>query len=88
MKIAFDSSFYKRLSKINDKALLNKVKLVILQAESADSIQQLTNVKKMEGFKTYYRIRVGDYRIGVELKEKTLWFITIANRKDIYKIFP
>jgi mRNA interferase RelE/StbE len=42
----------------------------------------------MEGFKTFYRIRIGDYRVGIELKKDTVWFITIATRKDIYKNSP
>lgn len=88
MKVSFDKSFYKRLQRITDKAILTKVKAAILHAEAATELQQIPHIKKMEGFKSFYRIRVGDYRIGVELRSDTLWFITIANRKDIYKLFP
>ena len=84
MNVSFDKSFYKRLEKIKDKALLQKIKLVILQAEAAVEIQHIPHIRKMEGFKTFYRIRIGEYRIGVELKKDTIWFITIAHRKDIY----
>jgi len=45
----------------------------------------IPHIKKMEGFNTFYRTRIGDYRIGLELKKDTLWFIIIANRKEIYK---
>ncbi len=46
-------------------------------------------MKKMTGYSSYYRIRVGDYRVGVELiTPDTLRFITVAHRKDIYSIFP
>ena len=88
MKVAFDTCFYKRLLKIKDKVLLEKVTQVILQVEDAGDVQQILNIKKMEGFKTFYRIRVGDYRIGVELRRDTILFITIASRKDIYRKFP
>ena len=88
MKVEFDSSFYKRLIKIKDKALLEKVKQAIINAENAVEVQHIPNIKKMVGFKTFYRIRVGDYRIGIELKKDTIWFITIADRKEIYKKFP
>ncbi|GAA4464091.1 type II toxin-antitoxin system toxin RelE3 [Nemorincola caseinilytica] len=88
MKVIFDQSFHKRLIKIDDKTLLEKIKKVILNVESAEGIQQIHSIKKMEGFKTYYRIRVGDFRIGLEIKKDTVLFITIANRKEIYKIFP
>jgi len=43
----------------------------------------------MEGFKNFYKIRVGEYRVGVELEDdSTLRFILVADRKDIYKKFP
>jgi mRNA interferase RelE/StbE len=88
MKVSFDKSFSKRLIKIKDKAILERIKEVILQVEDAADLQQIPHIKKMEGFKTFYRIRIADYRIGLELKKDTIWFITVANRKDIYKSFP
>lgn len=88
MKVLFDKSFHKRLIKIKDKALLEKVKYIILHVEAADEISEIPGIKKMVGFKYFYRIRLGDYRIGIELKKDTVYFITIANRKDIYNSFP
>jgi mRNA-degrading endonuclease RelE of RelBE toxin-antitoxin system len=40
------------------------------------------------GFTTAYRIRIGDYRIGIFFKEDTVIFARILHRKDIYKLFP
>ncbi len=88
MNVSFDKSFHKSLLKVKDKTILVKVRSVILLAETATDIWQIPHIKKMEGFKTFYRIRLGDYRIGLELKNSTIWFIIIANRKDIYKNFP
>lgn len=88
MRVEFDSSFHKRLIKIKDRALLEKVKQIILHAESAENIRDIKQIKKLEGFTNSYRIRVGDYRIGIELKKDTLLFVMIAHRKEIYKIFP
>ena len=87
MKVEFDESFYKRLTKIKDRSVLEKVKETILQVEQAQNIHEIMNITKMEGFKSFFRIRIGDFRIGVELVEDTIWFITVANRKDIYKKF-
>lgn len=88
MKVLFDNSFYKKLTKIKDKTILEKVKATILGIESAEDIRGIDHIKKMEGFKTFYRIRIGEYRIGVSIVKYTVTFITIANRKDIYKNFP
>ena len=44
----------------------------------------------MKGYPDKYKIRVGDYRIGITLDKQTKTLICqrIAHRKDIYKIFP
>lgn len=44
------------------------------------------DLKKLQGYKHLYRIRVGDYRIIFEPEEqtKTIYVIIIAHRKDVY----
>ena len=89
MKTVFDRSFSKSLDKINSRQLLEKIENIIILIESANSLNIVPHLKKMEGFKTFYRIRIGDYRLGIELEpDNTVRFIIVAHRKDIYKIFP
>ena len=89
MIVEFDSAFAKWLSRVNEASVLIKIEKIILKAEEATSIQQIPNTKKLSGFKNYYRIKIGDYRLGFErINKTTIRFIIIANRKDIYKKFP
>ena len=88
MEVTFDKSFSKSLDKINDKIVLKRIEKVILQCEKAAELNQISNLKKMVGFKNYYRIKSGDYRIGVEITDQIIDFIIIAHRKDIYNRFP
>lgn len=89
MIIEFDKSFEKTLDKIKDKSLFSRINKIIINFEKANSLSELINVKKLSGFKNYYRIRIGEYRLGFEkIDEKTLRFILIVHRKDIYKLFP
>lgn len=88
MIVEFDESFYKSLKKIKDKNLLIKVQEIILGIESAISITDIPSCKKLVGFKSYYRIRIGDYRLGLESTNESVKLITILHRKDIYKKFP
>ncbi len=76
------------MKKIKDKRLLKQVQKIIAQVESATSLAELQNVKKLEGYTTYYRIRVGEYRIGIEVLEGQVIFVCFLNRKDIYRYFP
>jgi len=89
MIVKFDKSFSKALNKIKDKTILKRIEAVIQKAEEADRFEQLSNTKKLIGFTAYYRIKVGDYRIGFELiNPNEIRMITILHRKDIYKKFP
>lgn len=42
----------------------------------------------MEGYKDYYPIRIGSYRIGVKIIKNTVIFSAFMHRKYIYKRFP
>lgn len=89
MTVEFDKSFAKWLSKISDKALLKKIEKVILQLETVQTLGQISNLKKLTGYKNYFRVQIGNHRLGFELiKKSTIRLVIIADRKDIYKGFP
>jgi len=88
MKSAFKASFLKAIKKIESNRLKAEITDTILNVESADSIRQIHNLKKLKGFKQYYHIKIGDYRIGIKLEEDTVYFVDIDHRKNIYRIFP
>lgn len=89
MIVEFDKSFEKSLRTIHDHNVLRKLKRIIIHIENSTSLLQLPSIIKLSGFSNYYRIRIGDYRVGIELINKTkVRFIIIAHRKEIYKIFP
>jgi len=89
MIVEFDRSFDKSLNKIQDPTILRRLRRVIIQLENSPSLLQVPNIVKLTGYTDYYRIRIGDYRVGIEvINSTTIRFIIIANRKNIYKNFP
>jgi mRNA interferase RelE/StbE len=88
MNLKFDKSFDKDHRKIKDKKILRRVIQLIDEVELANSVDQIKSVRKLGGFKDYYRVRVGDYRIGLRIFGNTVEFIRILHRKDVYKYFP
>jgi len=89
MIVEFDRSFDKSLNKIQDPTILRRLRRVIIQLENSPSLIQVPNIVKLTGYTDYYRIRIGDYRVGIEvINSTTIRFIIIANRKNIYKNFP
>ena len=88
MNTTFRSSFVKDLRKIKDKTLLARVRNLIEQVEEADTLSELSQVQKLKGSANYYRIRLGDYRIGLSVRGDTVTFVRFLHRSDIYKYFP
>jgi mRNA interferase RelE/StbE len=88
MNIRFTKKFLKQVGQLKNSRLSDEIETVIIQAEKAGSIQELKKIKKLAGYKTFYRIRVGDYRIGLNFENNILEFVTFDHRKDIYKYFP
>ena len=88
MKIEFRSSFAKDLKNIRDRNLLRRVSEKIEEVERAKSLSEISQLKKLRGHAAYYRIRIGDYRVGMTIAEDTITFVRLLNRKDIYKHFP
>lgn len=89
MIVEFDKSFLKSIEKIKDSKILQKIEKIIIELEASESLSKIRNLKKLVGFKNYYRIRIGDYRLGFELiNRNTIRLITITVRKDIYRKFP
>lgn len=88
MELEFRESFLKDIDRLNEKGVKKKITAVILESKAASSLSEIRNLKKMEGSENYYRVRIGDYRIGVKLQDKTLVFLRCLHRKDIYRYFP
>ena len=88
MKVEALNKFYKDIDKIRDKKLLNEIKEVILLIETASTLKSLKSVKQLTGYKNYYRIKLGDYRLGIYSNSDTVLLTRFMHRKDIYKVFP
>ncbi len=88
MKVEFKASFAKDLRNLKDAALRARLQAVIEQVEQAATLSEIPALKKLRGADSYYRLRVGDYRLGVMIEAETVTFIRCLNRKEIYRYFP
>jgi mRNA interferase RelE/StbE len=88
MKSEFKASFLKAIKKIEDNQLKSEIVKTIKNVEAAENLKQILNLKKLKGYKQYYRIRIGSYRIGIKIEDNTIFFVDIDHRKNIYRIFP
>lgn len=58
-----------------------------MEVEASDYLHNIKNMKELTGYDSYYRIRIGDYRLGIKVEKDTVFFAVIEHRKDVYKGF-
>lgn len=88
MKVEFRKSFIKDLKSISDKNLLRRVKDTIEIIEKSESLANAANLKKLKASENHFRLRIGEYRLGLVLDIEKVIFVRFLHRKDIYKFFP
>ncbi len=88
MNVLFRESFAKDLRALKDKTLLGRIRALVENVEKAGTLAEVAGVKKLRGGEAYYRIRVGDYRIGLTLEQDVVVFVRVLHRREVYRYFP
>ena len=89
MKIKYAKIFFKDIEKLAGQQnvsenVLNSISIL----KEAESLVNVANVKAIQGYASYYRIRIGNHRIGLKKTEEGIELISCLHRKDIYRMFP
>ncbi len=88
MKVAYEAAFLRDLKRVRSKKVRRRVQRVIEEVKKASAPHEILGLTKLRGYETFYRIRVGDYRIGIEIVDDTVIFVRFLHRRDIYRYFP
>jgi len=91
MEVIITKSYMKDL-RFLPREIISAADAVVCLLEAAPSLHDSgVDYKKLSGQKkteNYYRIRIGNYRIGCQLIQPAIILITIFSRQDDYKGFP
>jgi len=87
--IKYTKQFLKELASL-PRELQSRIELIVFSELESENPFELKYLDKMKGYKDKYKIRVGDYRIGLTIDKinKTIICQRVAHRREIYKIFP
>ncbi len=88
MKTGFRESFVRDLKRIQQPEVRARVKQVIEEVERAASLAEIPQIRKLQGGGSYFRIRLGEYRLGLAVEGDQVTLIRILHRRDIYRYFP
>lgn len=68
--------------------MLDSVRRVIREVKEAEDIKDITDCKKLIGYRNVYRIRIGDYRalftFHIEIVDDTIKFKYLVSRGEAY----
>lgn len=89
MKTDYRKLFLKDLKKLKKQPVYQQIyELVFTTLPSAATLQEVPNIKAMVGVSNRYRIRIGNYRIGIEVHGETVTLMRALHRSEFYRYFP
>lgn len=89
MEVNYKPTFIKDFNCIkNKKAKRDIYKVCFEDILTMKSVSEIKNLKKIKGYDNYYRIRKGDYRIGLMYENNQILFMRVLRRDIIYRYFP
>ena len=88
MNVQYRKKFLKQLSRIPPEIRLKIEKFVFEELPGKSSISKSGKIEKLSGYKHFFKVRFGMYRLGIESKNKILILRTVMHRREIYKYFP
>ena len=89
MNILYAKRFSKDIDAIRHETKIKKRLLDLVgQIKKVDILSDISGVKKIEGYPGYFRIRIGDYRLGLKVTGNSVEMIRFLHRKEIYRRFP
>jgi mRNA interferase RelE/StbE len=89
VNVQYRQLFLKDLKKLKKLEIYDRVyELAFTILPAADSLQTLMNVKAMVGYANHYRIRLGDYRVGIIIRDNSLEMMRVLHRREFYRYFP
>lgn len=89
MDVRYRESFLRDLKKLKKKPVFARIRRLAFETlPEAQDLREVPGVKPMTGHAGRYRIRVGNYRIGIEVAGTIVEIVRALDRRDFYRYFP
>jgi len=88
MVVCYNKKFLKDLASIPKKDRDKIEDFVFEEINSYSSSSKCHKLEKLAGYQYYFKVRFGNYRVGIKLDNEKLTFERVLHRKEIYKLFP
>jgi mRNA interferase RelE/StbE len=88
-KVEYTKRFLKELANLPSDTQ-SRIEKLVFEELTAGNPFEVGYIEKMKGYPDKYKIRVGDYRIGLTIIKSSQMVICdrVAHRREIYRTFP
>lgn len=88
MRARYRRSFERDVRKVRDRTVLARLAATLRTIEQAESLAELPGVRPLSGAPGLYRLRIGDYRLGIAVEGEAVEIVRFLHRREIYRYFP
>jgi mRNA interferase RelE/StbE len=88
LKVLYAKNFLKDLAQVPNPDRERIEIWAFHELSKYETISSVGKIEKLQGFKNHFKIRFGNYRIGIHVIDNTVTFERVLHRKEIYRYFP
>ena len=89
MQVQYREAFLKDLKQLKSSTSYQRIyELAFTTLEAINTLEEIPNIKAMRGYSGRYRIRIGDYRMGIEVNGDVIEVMRVLHRREFYRYFP
>jgi addiction module RelE/StbE family toxin len=89
LEVQYRQAFLKDLKQLKSSTSYQRIyDLAFTTLEVINTLEEISDIKAMRGYAGRYRIRIGDYRIGIEVNEDVIEVMRVLHRREFYNYFP
>lgn len=89
MEIRYRQAFLRDLKKLKKQQVYKDIfDFAFTMMPSIKSLREVSGIKVIKGSLKRYRIRIGDYRVGIEVHDDIIEIARVLHRREFYRYFP
>jgi mRNA interferase RelE/StbE len=89
LEVQYRQAFLKDLKQLKSLTSYQRIyELAFTTLETINTLEEIPDIKAMRGYAGRYRIRIGDYRIGIEVNGDVIEVMRVLHRREFYRYFP
>lgn len=89
-QVLYKKTFLKELKKLPKDIRIKAEHLCFDVLPEIENLADIRGLEKLVGYENFYKVRFGDYRIGIEIdiQSRIIECCRAMHRKEIYRYYP